>query len=170
MRLCAFVAILFSLTKKVNAQRNSNNAELANQYAASGDCDKAIVYFDNYYDQDPLNAYPGYLKCLLSLKEYDKAEKLIKKHSKKFSNDPSFKVDLANVYELKGDNDKAKKTYSEIIKNIPPDINQVNLLGNAFMQRQQFDYAAQTYIQGRKALPNRFTWFISGGMFLIISE
>ncbi len=152
LHLCFLAFILICFSANSNAQRNQNNRDLATQYASSGECEKAIVYFDKFYDDDPLAAYPGYLKCLLSLKEYDKAEKLIKKQIKKFSNDPSYKVDLANVYELKGDNDKAKKLYGEIIKNLPPDVNQVNMLGNAFMQRQMYDLAAQTYVQGRKTL------------------
>ncbi len=152
LHLCFFAFFLISFSQNTFAQRNQNDGDLANQYASSGECEKAIVYFDKYYDKDPLAAYPGYLKCLLSLKEYDKAEKLVKKQNKKFPSDPTFKVDLGSVYESKGDVEKAKKVYTEIIKNLPPDVNQVNLMGNAFMQRQQYDYAAQTYVQGRKLL------------------
>ena len=67
------------------AQTGQSNGELANQYFSTNDFDKAVIYYEKFYDQDPLNAYPNYLKCLISMKNYEKAEKVIKKQEKKFS-------------------------------------------------------------------------------------
>ncbi len=138
------------------AQTGQSNGELANQYFSTNDFDKAVIYYEKFYDQDPLNAYPNYLKCLISMKNYEKAEKVIKKQAKKFSSDPSIKVDLGNLYETQGDIEKAKKVYQEAIKNLSPDINQVNVLGTTFLQRQLYDYAADTYLQGRKILKGAY--------------
>lgn len=138
------------------SQPRQTNGDLANQYFSTGEFDKAVIYFDKYYDQDPLNAYPNYLKTLIQLKDYDKAEKLIRKHLKKFSGDPSPQIDLGNLFELKGESGKATKIYQDAIKNLQPDINQVNILGNAFVQRQQYDLAVQTFQQGKKLLKNAY--------------
>ena len=151
LRICA-IAILFLFSTNLYAQRKQSESELANQYASTGECDKAIVYFEKYFDEDPLGAYPGYIKCLMQLKEYAKAEKIIKKQTKRFSTEPAYKLDLANLYEVQRETEKSKKIVSDLIKNIIPDVNAVNLLGNTFMQRQQYENAANTYLQGRKVL------------------
>lgn len=65
------------------AQPGQTNAELANQYFSSGEFEKAVVYFEKFYEQDAFNGYAGYLQCLLKIKDFDKAEKLIKKQQRK---------------------------------------------------------------------------------------
>lgn len=140
----------------LQAQPGQTNAELANQYYSTGEFEKARVYFEKFYDKDPFSAYPNYLQCLLKLKEYDDAEKLIRKQAKKFPADPSVRLDLGTLYEERQEPGKAKKVYTDAIKNLQPDINQVNLLGNAFNRRQQYAYAADTYLQGRKLMKGAY--------------
>ncbi len=156
-RLVNLLFILFLCgMADVMAQPGQGNADLANQYFSTGEYEKALVYFDKYYDQDPFGAYGGYLQCLLKLNDFDKAEKLVRKQQKRSPQDPSLKIDLGSVYELKGDPDKARKVYSEAIRNLSPDINQVNLLGNGFTRRQMFEYTVETYLQGRKILKGAY--------------
>jgi tetratricopeptide (TPR) repeat protein len=142
--------LLLMVSPSVTQAQVQNNAELATQYFSTGEFDKAVVFYEKFYDQDPLGAYPNYLKCLLNLKDYDKAEKLIRKHQKRFPMDANSRLDMAAVYEARGENEKAVKVYEDAIKNLSTDIGQINLLGNAFMQRQLYDYAVRTYLQGRK--------------------
>jgi tetratricopeptide (TPR) repeat protein len=151
-----FSILLIAAGNHAVAQVGQSNIELANQYYNTGEFDKAIVYFEKSYDQDPLSTYPNYLKCLIEVKDYEKAEKLIKKQQKKFSSDPALRVDLGNLFEIQNQPDKAKKVYLDAIKNLAPDINQINQLGNAFLQRQLNSYAAETYLQGRKILNNAY--------------
>src|SRR5882724_2962613 len=61
-----------------NAQQNTQR-QLADQYLNNGEYDKAAAAYDKIYDQDPFGVYPNYLRSLMSLKEFDKSEKLIKK-------------------------------------------------------------------------------------------
>jgi tetratricopeptide (TPR) repeat protein len=149
-----FILLLFLLpfaSAELQAQVQGN-AELAAQYFSTGEYDKAVVFYEKYYDQDPQGAYANYLKCLIALKEFDKAEKLVKKHQKRFPQDVAARIDAGTIYEAKGEADKAVKIYDEAIKNLPPDIGQINMLGTAFTQRQMFDYSVRTYLQGRKIL------------------
>ncbi len=134
------------------AQTGQTNAELAQQYFSTGDYEKAVVYLEKYYDQDPFSAYPSYLRTLIALKDFDKAEKLTKRHVKKFPADFNVRTDVGMILELKGEKEKAAKSYNELIKSLGPDVNQVNMLGNAFMQKQLYDYALKTYLQGRKLM------------------
>lgn len=145
----------------LNAQSQpagQNNSDLAKQYLSTGEFDKAVVYFEKFYSQDPFNGYQGYLKCLIALKDFEGAEKMIKKHQKKFPNDPAIRIDLALLYESQNENEKAKKVYQDLIKNLPPDINQINITGNAFNQKQMYDFSIETYLQGRKILKGAYTF------------
>ncbi|MBL7922632.1 MAG: tetratricopeptide repeat protein [Bacteroidia bacterium] len=151
-----FCFLLFLPSMQLEAQTGQGNAELANQYFSTGDYEKAAVYYDKYYDQDPFNAYPNYMQCLLKIKGYDQAEKLIKKHQRKFPQDPSIRIDMGLVFEAQEQPEKAKKVYADAIKNLSADINQVNLLGNAFTKRQMFEYTTETYLQGRKLLKGAY--------------
>lgn len=155
-RLILFLLCFALGSRVVFAQPGQSNADLANQYFSTGDFDKAVVYFEKLYDQDPLSAYSGYSKCLMELKDFDRAEKLIRKHQKKFPLDPSIRIDLGLLYEVQGKSNDARKVYEEAIKNLKPDINQVNLLGNAFTKNQMFDFTVETFLQGRKILKGAY--------------
>lgn len=150
--IALFFLILALGSPAVFAQPGQTNAELANQYFSTGDYEKAVVYFEKFYDQDPFAAYSGYSKCLIALKDYSQAEKLIRKHQKKFPQDPGIRLDLGLLYEQQGESNDARKVYEDAIKNLKPDINQVNLLGNAFTKNQMYDYSVSTYLHGRKLL------------------
>jgi len=154
--LLLVLVLSISVGYRVGAQTGQTDAELANQYMSTGEYEKALVYFDKFYDKDPFSAYTGYLKCLIAVKEYDKAEKLSRKQAKKFPNDYNVRTDIGVVLELKGEPDKGAKVFSELIKSMPPDVNSVNILGNAFLQKQRYEYALQTYLQGRKMLGSTY--------------
>ncbi|MFM7823322.1 MAG: tetratricopeptide repeat protein, partial [Bacteroidota bacterium] len=119
--------------------------ELANQYMSTGDYDKAVVYYEKQYNFDPYGTYRSYLDCCLLLKDYEKAEKLIKKHQKKNPAIATLWVDLGNVLSLQGQDQEAQATYEKAIKNIFPDIGQINALGKAFMDMRLMGMAEKTY-------------------------
>jgi tetratricopeptide (TPR) repeat protein len=153
IKILLFV-FLVAGTSSVFAQQS--NVELANQYFNTGEFDKAIVYYEKYYQQDPYGAFGNYFKCFQELKDFEGAEKLIKKQQKKFPGDVSLRIELGSLYELMGDSAKADKAYSEVIKNLPNDVNQIIQAGNAFNQRQLFKFTQQTYLQGRKILKGTY--------------
>ncbi len=162
MRIITSLLLFFVLAGscvKAQAQPAGQSAtELAIQYMNTGEWDKAIVYFEKYYNQDPYGAFPNYLKCFTMLKDYEGAEKLIKKHQKKFPGDPSIRIELGTLYETMGDAEKGKKVYSDVVKSLKPDINQINITGSAFMNRQMFSYAEETYVEGRKLLKGAYSF------------
>ncbi len=151
------VKIFLILVLMIGIQHESfsqgqNSIELANQYASTGDYEKAVVYFEKWYSSDPYNAYPSYLNCLIALKDYDKAEKLIKKQIKKNPTAPSLWVDMGNLFEIQGKENEAKQNYEKAIKTVFPDVQQILSLGTAFVEKRKLNYAEQTYLQGRQLL------------------
>lgn len=157
LRLCASVVIFFFFSVS-NVSAQQTNLELAQQYESTGEFDKAVVYYEKQYNVDPFGTFDAYLKCLKTLKEYDKAEKLIKKQSKKGAGSAKYIVDLGSLYELQGDDDKAKKQYELAIKSLHPDVNDVYSIANAFIANQKTDYAIETFLKGRALLDGSFSF------------
>lgn len=149
VRNSLLVLVLLLLTAgKISAQQS--DADLALQYASTGDYEKAVVYFEKWYNRDPYSSYPQYLACLTSLKDFEKAEKLVKKHIKKQPVNATLQVDLGGIYELQGKQSLADDTYRKAIKSLFPDIQQILNLGNKFIEIRKLDFAEQTFMQGRQ--------------------
>ncbi|MBL0343034.1 MAG: tetratricopeptide repeat protein [Bacteroidetes bacterium] len=152
MNFLKSICILFLLIVVSTAVRaqGQNNIDLANQYASTGDCEKAVIYFEKWYSADPYNAYQPYLNCLIALKDYKNAEKLIKKQIKKSPANSVLWVDLGTLYETQGELSDAKQQYEKAIKSLFPDVQQILSLGAAFIEKRKLDYAEITYLEGRK--------------------
>lgn len=133
----------------------SRDEQLALQYYQTGEYDKAVVLFEKLYDKktdDPI--YKNYLRSLLALKEYDKAEKIAKKQAKKYPDKLHYLVDLGTVYEASGSLDKAKQQYEKAVKLLKNDQDQIFTLANAFIVLKKFDFTIDTYLKGRKVDPS----------------
>ena len=57
--------------------------KLAMQFYEQKQYEKAASYFDNLYDKNPDAYFTYYYKCLVEIKEYSKAEKVLKKQIKR---------------------------------------------------------------------------------------
>lgn len=157
LTLCSLCLILFLFSfSNAFSQPGQNNLDLANQYFSTGEYEKAVVYYEKQYNADPFGTYEMYLRCLGLLKDYDKAEKLVKKQIKKNPADITLFVDLGKIYlsqnDLEKSAEKAKQQFDKAIKSLPPDVSQTVNLGNAFVEIQEFDRAIETYLAGKKLM------------------
>ena len=131
-----------------------NDLQLARQYTASGEPQKALDIYQKLYKQDNDSYFTYYLTGLLSMKKFDEAESVAKKMLRKHQNENQYSIWLARVYTQKGDNDKANAIYDDLIKNLPPDAGAVTNLATQFYQAENVDYAVKIFLQGRKLLHN----------------
>lgn len=144
MKRLLIALILFIASGTVSAQ--GTDQQLAVHYYQNGEFDKALMYFEKLYSSNPTGFYYQYLfKCHLELKQYKEAEKLIKKHQKREPRNLVLFLDLATVYDNLNDKKKAEQEYNKAIKELGPDYNQVNQLGDAFKSRNLYDFALATY-------------------------
>ncbi|MFM7725068.1 MAG: hypothetical protein ACKO7B_00060, partial [Flavobacteriales bacterium] len=67
---------------QLHAQQQVDRS-LADQYFNTGEYEKAAESYDKLMDKDPFGIYPNYFKSLLSIRDYEAAEKLARKMSKK---------------------------------------------------------------------------------------
>lgn len=143
--------MLIACEGTLHAQQ-SQDIQLADQYFRNGEFDKAVVLYEKLWNKTPTNSqfYNNYLRCLTELKQYDEAEKTVRKQQKRFPDDLTFYVDLGSVYELEGKDKEATSQYQEAVEKITPNMPQVSKLANRFQSAGLNDYAIETYLKGRK--------------------
>ena len=156
MRFAAIITFLFSFA--VASAQVDNDRALADQYLNNYEYEKAAAIYDKLFDKDPYGTYNNYLRTLLALKNYDEAEKIVKKVSKKQPGNLAYQVDMGFIYQSRGQTDKAKQIYAKAIKALQPDQGQIIMLANAFYGRQDWDNALATYSEGRKLLRGNYNF------------
>src|SRR6476661_6613535 len=146
-----FLAVLIGVITSVQAQ-SPQDIQLADQYFRNAEFDKAVTLYEKLWNKSPGNTqfFQNYLTCLKELKQYDDAEKMIRKQIKKFPDDLSLYVDLGGVYEKEGNEKAAASQYEEAISKITPNMPQVTKLANRFYSAGLADNAIQTYQKARK--------------------
>jgi tetratricopeptide (TPR) repeat protein len=131
--------------------------QLAAQFYQNKEYDKAADVYEKLFSKSPTPAhYKNYLNCLLQLKEYKRAEKVIKKQVKQNQKNPVYLVDLGYLYQQAGEAGDAKKEYERSIKQLTAEGNQAFDLANAFVAIKQYDYAIDVYNKARKLLDNAY--------------
>lgn len=160
--LAAFSLLLCSL---LAYSQKGNTSILAYQFFQNGQYEKAAALYEDLFSKDPGNRiyYENYITSLIQIKELDKAEKVIKKQSKRFPKNLSVKVDLGKIYLQKGDTEKASQIFQGAVNALSTDLYQITELAQAFMQINQTDLALETYLKGRKLMRDKtlFTLEIS---------
>ncbi|MEO6150403.1 MAG: tetratricopeptide repeat protein [Mucilaginibacter sp.] len=128
--------------------------QLAQQYSANGDLQKANELYQKLFKQDNEAYYPFYINNLIALKKLEEAESITKKMLRKNPGESEYILKLGTIYTQQGNTDEANKLYDELIKNLPPDNGVIANLGMQFYQNGNMDYAIKTFRQGRKMINN----------------
>ena len=130
------------------SQKNNDEA-LALQYYDRKEYDKAVVYLDKLWDKNPDAYFTHYYKTLLEIKDYNKAEKVLKKQIKRNPTAAHLYVWLGKLYKIQG-NDKEDDQYRKAIKEVIPEQNYVFPVAHAFEDEGLYDYAIEVYKKARK--------------------
>lgn len=150
--LLLFALLLAGAFEMVVAQQLTEE-QLGVMYYNNKDWEKAESTFEPLFNRNPSQFnYMYYVNALFELKEYDKAEKVIKKQKKASPNDPRYEVDLGYLLILQGETAKGRKIYENCLKNLEPDKVQIYNLTYAFNNRRENDFALRTYQRGRELL------------------
>ncbi|MEK6616957.1 MAG: tetratricopeptide repeat protein, partial [Bacteroidota bacterium] len=144
---------LYLYTSIPLSAQSSTDEQLAFQYLQNKEFDKAVVYYEKFFNKkDGIAYYNPYLLCLVKLQQYDKAEKMIKKLIKQYPKNLTYIVDIGTLYKDQKQTDKGNSQYGKAIKQLPPYQRQIIALANEFIQLQEWDYAISAYRQGKKIL------------------
>ncbi len=134
----------------------AQNSKLADQYYLEGEYQKAGDLYLKLHDiAKKTNNYiyfNKYVECLLAQRLYEQAEREIKEQMKLQPEDFSMLVTLGNVQERIGHYDDAQTSYRTAIEQLPPRIDVITRLGNAFLSQAKYDEAISTYIKGEEVM------------------
>ncbi|MBX3165374.1 MAG: tetratricopeptide repeat protein [Bacteroidetes bacterium] len=146
---------LFCFSLKNFSQKIPNNADrLAVQYFEQKEFDKANVYFEDLFAQNPNQWYVYYYRSLLGAKDFSTAEKITKKLIKQNKSNATLYVYLGKIYKLQGDEKKEKESYDKAVKELVPVQSLVQNVANTFVEEQLYDYAIAAYNKGRRETPD----------------
>ncbi|QEC76050.1 tetratricopeptide repeat protein [Mucilaginibacter ginsenosidivorax] len=149
-----FAIIIFVLLGTCTLFAQDNELQLAMQYNANGETQKALEIYQKLYKQNNETYYSYYVNTLLNLKKFDEAESITKKLQRKHPNVSQYQIMLGTIYTQQGKLDKANNIYDDLLKNLPADQMEIASLANQFYQNANIDYAIKIFIQGRKLLKN----------------
>ncbi|MFN2396241.1 MAG: tetratricopeptide repeat protein [Bacteroidales bacterium] len=151
--LIVFIIVLPLLAPAQRQDDSSANERLANQYMREGDYEKAVALFEELFNENPSPViYNNYLYSLLELEEFRSAVNLVEQQIEKNPGNARYQVDLGYVYDRSGGTRRMRRQFDQLIKNIHPHPPSVNDLANAFIFRDYFDQALETYMKGRDIL------------------
>jgi len=146
-----FLLVLGCSIAKAQPVNEVAENQLAFQYFQNKEYEKAVVIYQKLFGGSNSKLYfSSYLKCLIELKQWEEGEKAIRKQMKQQKNDPTYLIELGYLYKLQQKEAKAKKIYEDAISDLKADKNKIRLTANAFVAKQEFDYALLTYQQAIK--------------------
>src|ERR1700722_6747288 len=150
MRRLLLIFVFFSGLANYCFAQSSTDEELAQQYYFDKQYDKAVVYLEKVYAKRPSNmVYHNYIDCLIHIKDYKTAEKVIKKQIKVEPDNLILWLDMGNTCTMAGDEKGSADAYEKAIHNMTADRTQIIGLGKAFVDDKLYDYALETYKKGK---------------------
>jgi len=144
-------------TIQINPMKSQQDLKLAQQYYKNGEYEKALALFEKLFEENGKNKYyyQQYLGTLVALKELDAAKTLIETQISKNPSNPSYYVDLGNIYKQQDEDDAAKAEFDKALQYISEDQMAARGVANTFSKIEEYEYAIATYEAARAANTTR---------------
>jgi tetratricopeptide (TPR) repeat protein len=157
-----FILIVLVVFTGISGVIGQQKYRLANEYYNSGEYEKAAQLYESLYKENPNNKsyFNWYIQCLLDLRDYDNAGKIIQAELKKNPGDVSLYVTNGSLYERQGFPAKANAEFRKAIDNLNPDPSNISNLANTFTNLAKYDLAIETFQKGEKIsnVPNLYVY------------
>jgi len=147
------ISIFISLLS--HAQDGDYDAFLARQFLQNGEIAKAAEYYESLFNQNPDEYYEPFMNVLVQLKQFDKAEKIIKTLYKSSGNNPIYLLDLGDLYLKQNKEEDAQKQFNKTIKELKPNRYNISEIAQKFIQITQLDFAEKAYLKGKDILKDK---------------
>jgi len=145
--------LIFLSFQVIDYAQTESDIKLAQYYYSNGEFEKAVGYFEKIYLSTPTKVvYTQYIDCLLAIKDYKSVEKIIKKQISLNKKDPELSLQLGFFYEELKEDEKARKIFSSVIKDLSYNPNQVKDVFSIFLKNKKLDYAKETLDKGSKMM------------------
>ena len=132
--------------------QEKDNIGLANQYYERGEMEKALSMYESLAKDNeniPL-IHDNYLELLINTQRHKEAEKYLNQQIRSNSNSEKYQIDLVQLYELQGEDKKAKSLIEKLISTAAKNNFKANMLGQLFFGKRMYEQAIQTYQRARE--------------------
>ncbi|MBN8701794.1 MAG: tetratricopeptide repeat protein [Bacteroidetes bacterium] len=157
-KLFLFLISVFLFLASLCHSQSNVDEQLAQQYFQNKEFEKALVYFEKLFAKNPITYYENYLSCLVELKDFKSAEKVVKRIVKQNPLTLRYNVDLGWLYRLQGEQNKMKEEFEKAIKQLQPSQEQAEDLAQAFMKIKEWDYAIATYKKAQRMMKDMYPY------------
>ena len=151
------IATISSLYGFTQNSINRTNSQLALKYYNQKDYEKAAPLFKELFDVSRNKYYfRYYFICLLELKDYDTAEKVVKREIRKSNSSvPDYYIHWGHLLKIQKNIVEALEKYGKAIKLIPENRAAYINAANTFLQWGEFEMAQEVYERGRQKLKDQ---------------
>lgn len=140
-----------------NSFGQSPEHELANLYFNNGEYDKALGYYEKFFNETGEPQYlQRYVECLTKNNKAKDAEKFLQKYIKRNPDDYLIAVYLGQLYESEGRKDDAQKYFRKLIDDLPNAVNAFLELSTVFKNNRMHEWELETLLRGRKVMRDRY--------------
>lgn len=148
-KIFLYIAFIFSIAAFAQSE------QLAQNYFEKGEFEKAVIIYQDLDKAQPRNPFfaQKLAECYQQLKQYDKAEKLLK-DKLELVKMPLLLVDLGYNYQLQKNQPKADSYYKEAVDAVTKNPGNVYMIANAFEKKVLIKEALATYQAANAANPN----------------
>ena len=150
--------IMFFFGAAVLAQAQTDKIDLANEYYFAGEIEKAQTLFEELAKQ-PRNVpliHTNYFKLLTDSRNFDGAEKYLKKVLKNYPGNLYYQIDYAILQLAAGKETAAKKNLDYIIDEVKVDQQKIRIAAQYLVNNDMADYAIKLFKEGRKYINNPY--------------
>ena len=154
-----FIVLLLAISFIVTSLFSQNSdAQLALKYYKDKEFDKAgTIYIKLYEETGYKTNRDYYLKCLFENKDFDIAEKFLKKQIRKNKSDFYLNIDLGMTYFYSNRFSEAEKEFGKVIERVRRNRNNTYSAAAAFINYRQYSFAEQAYKSGEDFLRTDFS-------------
>lgn len=128
--------------------------ELAAQFFSNKEYAKAADMYEKLLNKNARSMYfyDNLLTCYIAQTDFQKAQKLVSKQSRKFEENRFYQVDQGYLLNLQKKNKEASEVFDKLIQKMPANDNSIYELSKAFEKRNEKQYAIDALVKGRKIL------------------
>lgn len=149
---------LFFLLSTLVLLAQTDKVDLANEYYFAGEVDKAkSLYLDLAKQQRNIPLiHTNYLKLLSDSKDFEVAEKYLKKVLKYYPGNLYYQIDYALLQNESGKEANAKKIFDGIIEEVKMDQQKIRIAAQYLVNKDMIEYAVKLFKEGRKYINNPY--------------
>ncbi|MEX0994142.1 MAG: tetratricopeptide repeat protein, partial [Balneolaceae bacterium] len=147
-----FIAILFTgILFMVPVQAQNNDFREANQLMQQQNYEEALPILQYLHEQNPEAGifFDRLMDCMINLKMFDEAIQIAREKMKIEDTTSHTNIRIAEIYHLKGEKERAYELWKEVVADSQGNIQLYYNVGNAMINRREYDMAADLYESAR---------------------